>query len=161
MSNDNTIKDDESDTLTNDDLEKFSNLNNNKSKLSNKLFLTAFSIAIIFGGVFIYKYLNYQKSHVETDNAYITGHIIPVNAKIAGHISDIFVEDNQFIEKGDTLLKLEKQDLEVNINQAKAALEVAKQDLIAANSAYELQKKLSEIDVKQSQSVLIQSKSKL
>lgn len=122
--------------------------------------LFIFIAALVFGGFQLGKYIIYSQSHVETDNAYITGHIVPVNAKISGHVADILVEDNQWVKEGDVLVKLEKQDLQVKINQAGATLETARQDLAAAKSAYDLQQKLSDIDIKQAKRAMIQSESK-
>lgn len=127
---------------------------------SHPVFLILFFTAILFGSYKIWKFIVFSNTHIETDNAYITGHIVPVNAKIGGHVEDILVEDNQWVNEGDVLVKLEKQDLNVKLNQATANLETARQDLAAAKSAYELQKKLSEIDIEQSKRVLTQYKSK-
>jgi membrane fusion protein (multidrug efflux system) len=124
------------------------------------IFLIIFFAALVYGGIKLWNYINYSRTHIETDNAYITGHIVPVNAKIAGHVENIMVEDNQWVKEGEVLAVLEKQDLQVKINQAKATLETARQDLAAARSAYDLQKKLSDIDIEQAKRVLTQSESK-
>jgi membrane fusion protein (multidrug efflux system) len=133
-----------------------------KKKKSSKrmIFFAVFFTALIFGGYKLWKYIIYAQSHIETDNAYITGHIVPVNAKIGGHVAEIMVEDNQWVKAGDILVKLEKQDLQVKINQAQATLETARQDLAAAKSAYDLQQKLSDIDIEQAKRTMIQSQSK-
>lgn len=124
------------------------------------ILLLVLAAGLGFGGIKLWDYINYSRSHVETDNAYITGHIVPVNSKIGGHVEQIMVDDNQWIKEGDVIVKLEKQDLQVKINQAKANLETAKQDLVTAKLAYDLQQKLSAIDIEQSKRVLAQSQSK-
>lgn len=144
-----------------DEQDHISQVKKSKSLQPKRVILTlAIIVGLGFGGIKLWDYVNYSRSHVETDNAYITGHIVPVNSKIAGHVEQIMVDDNQWIKEGDVLVKLEKQDIQVKINQAKANLDTAKQDLITSKLAYDLQQKLSDIDIEQSKRILNQTQSK-
>lgn len=132
-----------------------------KSKRPKKILLTLISLGIlVFGAKEVWSYVDYSRTHIQTDNAYITGHIVPVNSKVGGHVENIFVEDNQWVKKGDILIEVEKNDLLVKLNQAKANLEITKQELKVAKANYELQKKLSSIEIDQAKTLLVQSKSK-
>jgi membrane fusion protein, multidrug efflux system len=83
-------------------------------------------IVLIIAGYFVYKdYFAYRES---TEDAQIDGHINPVAAKIAGYVVSLKVEDNQPVKAGDLLLQIDSKDYKV-------ALERAKADLVATQSA--------------------------
>ena len=42
--------------------------------------------------------------------------------RVAGHVSEVLVEDGQFVKKGDVLVKLDPKDFEIAIERAKADL---------------------------------------
>src|ERR1700712_593056 len=44
--------------------------------------------------------------YVETDNAYITGHLHQVSAQIDAQVKEVLVEDNQNVKAGDVLVRL-------------------------------------------------------
>lgn len=88
------------------------------------------AIAAIWG----FRWWHYAQTHQETDNAYITGHISPVNARISGTVTQILVDDNQTVNAGALLVKLDPKDYEVNLQQAKAALEAARRQAQVAKT---------------------------
>jgi len=57
-----------------------------------------------------------------TDNAFIDGHIIPVSAQVEGKVTNVFVDDNQVVKKGDRLLEIDPPDYEIKRDQARADL---------------------------------------
>src|ERR1700679_151462 len=46
-------------------------------------------------------------THEETDDAYVTGHLHDVSARIAESVTNVYVDDNQFVRKGDVLVTLD------------------------------------------------------
>src|SRR6476659_2143491 len=64
----------------------------------------------------------YSRSHETTDNAQLEGNINPIIPKVAGYISELRVEENQPIKKGDTLFLIDDRDLRNKVEQAQAAL---------------------------------------
>jgi membrane fusion protein (multidrug efflux system) len=60
-----------------------------------------------------------------TDDAQIDGRIIAVSPRIAGHVVEVPVEDQQVVNKGDVLVKLDPKDYEVAVAKARADLEDA------------------------------------
>jgi len=65
-------------------------------------------------------------SRVTTDDAYVEGKIHSIASKIPGTVEQLLVDDNQAVKKGDILLKIERRDYEVRVNEAEAALEAEK-----------------------------------
>ncbi|HMR85004.1 MAG TPA: biotin/lipoyl-binding protein [Niabella sp.] len=58
----------------------------------------------------ITRYIHSQK-HEETDDAQVEANLSPVISKISGYISEVRIKDNQVVQKGDTLIVLDKRDL--------------------------------------------------
>ena len=77
-------------------------------------------------------------SNVEqTDNAQLEADISPVISKIGGTVTKIMVDDNQFVQAGDTLLLLDDAALKIAVNQAEVALALARQQVIVAAKSRE------------------------
>jgi membrane fusion protein (multidrug efflux system) len=70
-------------------------------------------------------YLLFTMSRVSTDDAFIQGHIVSVSARVDGHINKVYVQDNQWVEKGDLLTELDPQDFHVALDLTRAALSTA------------------------------------
>lgn len=92
------------------------------TKPSNKKFLIIFIIIIIIGGGFgIYKYIQGQ-AHETTDDAQVERNLNPIIPRVGGYIDKVYVKDNQFVKKGDTLFTIQPADYELHVEEAKAAL---------------------------------------
>ncbi|MBC7534863.1 MAG: HlyD family secretion protein [Ferruginibacter sp.] len=103
-------------------------------KKKSKAFIIVLTLLVLFGGWFgLTKYFHGQH-HEETDDAQVEANISPVISKIPGYISKIYVKDNQLVKKGDTLMVLDDQDLNIMVEQAEAALGTAKSNLAAAQA---------------------------
>jgi len=68
-------------------------------------------------------------THEETDDAYVTGHLHSVSTRINGVITDVLVDDNQFVHEGDVLVKLDPSEYLALEAAAKANLETAQSNL--------------------------------
>jgi membrane fusion protein (multidrug efflux system) len=100
-----------------------------------KAILAAVGIgAIATAGIFGYNYWQFASTHEETDNATVAGHIINVSSRINGTVTDVLVDDNQQIHKGQLLVKLDPRDLEVKVQSSQAALEAARRQANAAQA---------------------------
>ncbi len=93
----------------------------NKSK-KKKILPIILALIIIASATFgISKYI-YSQHHEDTDDAQIDSDISPVLARVSGYVNEIRFEDNQHVNKGDTLIKLDDRDLQIKVQQAEAAL---------------------------------------
>jgi membrane fusion protein (multidrug efflux system) len=103
-------------------------------KKRNKGFIIVLILLVVFGGWFgITKYIHSQH-HEETDDAQIEANISPVISKISGYVTKVYVADNQFVQKGDTLMTLDDRGLKIVLAQAEAALGTAQSNLTAAEA---------------------------
>jgi len=96
------------------------------------------------GGYYLWKYLN---TYETTDDAQIDGHINALSGRIAGNVIEVRAEDEQFVNAGDVLVRLDARDYEValakaeaDLGDAEAALESSRIDIpiTATNSASQL-----------------------
>jgi len=76
-------------------------------------------LLVLVAGVFLWRYLS---SYESTDDAQVDVHLYPVSARISGHVVKVNVEDNQYVEKGTVLVKIDPKDYEVAVAQARANL---------------------------------------
>lgn len=76
-------------------------------------------IALAVGGYFLWQYFD---SFESTDDAQIDGHLNAISARISGQVSEVLVEDQQVVKKGDVLVKIDPRDYEVAVAKAEADL---------------------------------------
>lgn len=64
-----------------------------------------------------------------TDNAYVRADISVIAAKVSGYVRELPVQDNQPVQPGDVLLRLDASDYEAAVAQARADLAQAEAQL--------------------------------
>ncbi len=105
-----------------------------KRKRPNSLILAALGVGAIAAGGFGYHYWQYASIHQETDNATVVGNIHQVSSRIPGTVSEVLVNDNQLVQPGQLLVKLDPRDYQSQVQQAQAALENARGQAQAAQA---------------------------
>lgn len=88
------------------------------------IILTVFLIIIALGARMWVR----SKTHITTDNAFIESNIYTVSSRIPGTVKNVYVNDNQPVKKGELLLELDPRDFEVRALNAKAQLDMAKNE---------------------------------
>ncbi len=68
-------------------------------------------------------------THEATDDAYVTGHVHYVSPRINGTVTEVLVDDNQYVHKGDVLVKLDPSEYLALDMAAKANLIDAQNNL--------------------------------
>jgi membrane fusion protein, multidrug efflux system len=107
--------------------------NTEETKPKNNKMKIILPIIILLGlGYGVMRYLHSQ-SHETTDDAQVQKNMNPIIPKVSGYISKVFVKDNDFVKKGDTLFIIDNKDYVVKVEDAKAGLAVAE-------SGYEVSK---------------------
>ncbi|MEN6452179.1 MAG: HlyD family secretion protein, partial [Thermoguttaceae bacterium] len=71
---------------------------------------------------------------VSTDDAYINGHVTFVAARVPGQVSQVLVDDNYRVKKGDVLLRLDSEPYQVQVAIQRAAVGAAEANLAAAQA---------------------------
>lgn len=100
----------------------------------NKKFIVALAVIVVLGGGYgVYKYIH-SMAHETTDDAQIETKITPIVSKIPGYIKNIYIQDNQVVKKGDTLIRLDDTEYAIQVQQAKANYQAALSQLAVAET---------------------------
>ena len=86
---------------------------------------------IIFGILAFFNSLKYQS----TDDAFIEGRFISVAPKISGQVTDLLVDDNDYVKEGDLLVKIDERDYLNKVRELEGALReaIANKDVSKSN----------------------------
>lgn len=104
-----------------------------EKKKSNPKFVIIFAVLILLGGTYgTYKYIH-SLSHETTDDAQLERNMNPIIPRVTGYITKVYVKDNDYVKKGDTLFTIDQNDYLVKLEDAKAGL-------AAAESNYQVSK---------------------
>jgi len=105
-----------------------------EAKKTNKKFITIFIVLFLVGGSYgTYKYLH-SLAHETTDDAQIEKNMNPIIPRVSGYVTQVFVKDNDFVKKGDTLFTIDNKDYLVKVEEAEAALVAAQANYAAAKA---------------------------
>ena len=105
-----------------------------ENKKTNKKFTLIFAALILIGGSYgAYKYIH-SLSHEITDDAQIEKNMNPIIPRVAGYVTKIYVKDNDFVKKGDTLFTIDNRDYIAKLEEAKAALTAAQSSFEASKA---------------------------
>ena len=103
------------------------------AKSKRKVLIVAAIIALVAigaGGRMWYRSHNF----VETENAYVAGHVHPVSARISGVVTKVLIDDNQVVRAGDVIAELDPFDQGVKVEQIQAQIASAEQQVLQADA---------------------------
>jgi membrane fusion protein, multidrug efflux system len=96
-----------------------------KKKSANKKFTLIIVSLVLLGITYgTYKYLH-SLSHEGTDDAQIEKKMNPIIPRVSGYVSKVYIKDNDFVKKGDTLFTIDTRDFQLKIDEATANLAAA------------------------------------
>jgi membrane fusion protein (multidrug efflux system) len=75
-----------------------------------------------YGVPWLLHYFRYES----TDDAFVNSHVTYVSPRIAGSATEVRAEDNQYVEAGTVLVRLDPEPYQVAVRQKRAALDRAK-----------------------------------
>jgi membrane fusion protein (multidrug efflux system) len=90
-----------------------------RRRAARYLVLAVVVMVLAAGGYYLWKYLD---TYETTDDAQIDGHINAISGRIAGNVSEVLAEDEQIVNAGDVLVRLDPRDYEVAVARAQADL---------------------------------------
>jgi membrane fusion protein, multidrug efflux system len=91
-------------------------------------------LALLGGGYYFAPTVVRMLQTVSTDDAYVNGHVTFVAPRVAGQVSQVLVDDNMRVKKGELLVQLDKEPFEVQVAIKQAAVDTANADLAAAKA---------------------------
>jgi membrane fusion protein, multidrug efflux system len=115
-----------------------------RARIGRLLVFVVVVAVLVSAGYYLWKYLN---TYETTDDAQIDGHINAISGRITGNVIAVLAEDEQFVNAGDVLVKIDPRDYEVavakaeaDLRDAEAALETSRIDvpITSTNTASQL-----------------------
>ncbi len=104
-----------------------------EKKKTNTKFIIILTALIVLGGTYgTYKYIH-SLSHEQTDDAQIEKKMNPIIPRVSGYVDKVYIKDNDYVKKGDTLFTIDKRDYTLKIEEANAAM-------IGAEGSFEVSK---------------------
>jgi membrane fusion protein (multidrug efflux system) len=92
-------------------------------------------LAIVLAAVVAWRYFAVRES---TDDAEVDGHVSPVAARVRGTVVALLVEDNQLVDKGTLLVRIDPRDYAVAVDRAQADLAENQASALAARTTVPL-----------------------
>jgi membrane fusion protein (multidrug efflux system) len=71
----------------------------------------------------------YNLYHLQTDDAYVNANVVQIAPRITGQVSKLYVEDNQFVKKGQVIFEIDSAPFEIAVEKAKAHVAEAEANL--------------------------------
>ncbi|MEQ9663581.1 MAG: HlyD family secretion protein [Parasphingopyxis sp.] len=105
-----------------------------KRKRSPVAILLMLLVPAIVIGIGVYWYLHSGR-YVSTDNAYVQQHIVEVGPDVGGRIVEVLVEENEVVEEGQILFRIDPDPYRIAVEQADAAIAEARLSLEQAETA--------------------------
>jgi membrane fusion protein (multidrug efflux system) len=93
--------------------------NGKKARWTLRLLIAA---AMLGAALYLLPTLLYYLSHESTDDAYVTGTIVPVSPEVKGKVSRVFITDNQKVKEGDLLFEIQTDDYLARVEESQKAL---------------------------------------
>jgi membrane fusion protein (multidrug efflux system) len=103
-------------------------------KKRNPLVFIILAVVLLAGAFFGYRRYQFAQVHESTDDAQVEGDVYPILPRVSGPVLKVFVEDNQTVKKGDTLVTIDKSDYQQRVNASEAALVAAQAQVVAARA---------------------------
>ena len=96
--------------------------------------LIFFTLVAIIALAFLAHWYFKGRFYESTDNAYVQGEITRISSQLGARIDEVRVEDNQHVEKGELLVRLEAADFDLALERARAALATREAEYVQAQS---------------------------
>jgi membrane fusion protein (multidrug efflux system) len=88
----------------------------------NRRLLAVTAVLILAGAVYGTYWWTVSSHWVVTDNAYVTGNLVPVAAQATGIITQVLFEETQFVNRGDVLVRLDEHEAYAALGRARGRL---------------------------------------
>ncbi len=113
-----------------------------KKKINKKIVL---SIILLITIAFAWVFIQYKKTHISTDDAYITNNVYWVHPKVSGVIEKVLFDNNKYVNEGDVLAIINQKPYKLKLLTAKANVALAKAKIMQAKASIDAVK--SEIEL--------------
>jgi membrane fusion protein (multidrug efflux system) len=92
------------------------------------------SALIVVGVALVGRMYWRSQNFVETDNAYVSGHVHPISSRISGVVTKVLVDDNNVVEVGQVIAELDSTELLIRLEQIQAQITSVEQQVLQADA---------------------------
>ena len=111
-----------------------------KKRVGRTLVLVGVALAAALGAArYGYDWWTNGRFIETTDDAYVGGNVTAISPHVAGFIADILVTDNQHVDAGQLLVRLDERDVRAAADHAEAVLEGSNATLTSLRARYVMQ----------------------
>ena len=111
-----------------------------RSKRRPIVIVIAVAVALLLAAGGLYYYLS-TRGKVDTDDAYTDGNVVNIAPQVSGQVLVLEVNDNQFVHKGDVLVRIDPRQFQFSAEQAQGTLEAARAQVANQALGVEIAKK--------------------
>jgi membrane fusion protein (multidrug efflux system) len=97
------------------------------------LLLVVVPLIAVMAGLYVYATGGQE---VETDNAYVKANIVPISAAVTGRVIEVVARDNQPVEAGALLFRLDPVPYQIAVDGARAQMDVVRTDVQSLRAEY-------------------------
>ena len=111
----------------------------NVKKILKRAALATVALGVLAGaGVYGYQYWTVDRFLESTDDAYLKADYTTVAPKVSGYIAEVLVDDNQQVEAGQVLARIDDRDFKTARDQAKADVASAEATIRNLDAQFDL-----------------------
>jgi membrane fusion protein (multidrug efflux system) len=103
-----------------------------------KIAIVFFALLFIVGIGAVLFYMEYQKTHISTDDAFVSGRVHVIASKVYGTVQAVHFDDNKPVKKGDLLVEIDPADQNVKVRESGAMVEAEKSKLVETRDRVEV-----------------------
>ncbi|HMA96060.1 MAG TPA: HlyD family secretion protein [Polyangiaceae bacterium] len=126
-----------------------------KKRKAPRVFLGLLALAAVVGAVLWWL----GRGKESTDDAQVEGHVVTVSVRTPGQVLKVLVTDNQFVKKDDVLLELDLEELRARLAVAKADRLAAEASLALAQAQLDLTQRNADANLRQARGGISQAAS--
>ena len=97
------------------------------------LLLVVVPLVAVMAGLYVYATGGRE---VETDNAYVKANIVPISSGVTGRVIEVMARDNQPVEAGAVLFRLDPAPYQIAVDGARAQMDVVRTDVQSLRAEY-------------------------
>lgn len=97
---------------------------------------------------------SFGQTHVETDNAYVTGDLVGISPTVAGTLVELKVKDGDFVKKGQLIARLDTAGAEAELAQAEANYQAAQTGVPQAEASLAFERLSTQAAIQRSQAAI-------
>ncbi|MBC8102193.1 MAG: biotin/lipoyl-binding protein, partial [Cytophagales bacterium] len=110
--------------------------------------------ALLIGGIWGFRFLAYSRTHVSTDNAFVTGNLVNVSPIVGGTLSQLTVAEGDTVRQGQLIARLEDSGPRASLQQAQATYRAALSQVPQARSSLRFQQQATDAAIRRAQAAL-------